>query len=141
MTWISNSKFQQSASSSTGDFDSLAAGTVTAMAAVSNTRIRPGTLSATMVLDAETNTLTLSAGWEVSDSPDSGFKTLALAPNNPAAVVIATGTGGADAAVTVVIPAPAAASGHRFVRATVTNGVATGTTSDTYTVSYNHLAS
>ena len=138
MAKISNSKFKNGISSLTGDLDSNVAGTAEAMSTVHNAQVRPGTLSATMVVDAETNTLTIAAGWEVS-ADSVTWQTMALAPNNPAAVVIATGTAGADASVTVNIPAPEAVAGHRFVRATVINGVATGTTADTYTVSYNYI--
>lgn len=139
MARISNSKFKSGMASSSGDFDGDAAGTVTGMSTIANTQVRPGTLSAKVTVDAETNTLTIAAGWQVSDDGTT-WTTVALAPNNPAAVVLATGTAGADAAVTRVIPAPKAVSGHRFARLTLTNGVATGTTSDTYSCSYNYIA-
>lgn len=139
MARISNSKFKNGMASSTGVLTSVAAGTATGMTAIHNSHVRPGTLSATMVLDAETDTLTLSAGWQVADAAGGTWQTLAYAPNNPAAVVLATGTGGADAAVTAVIPCPESAAGHRFVRASVINGVAEGTVNDTYTVSYNYI--
>ena len=130
MARISNSKFKNGISSLTGNINGNVAGTAEAMSTVHNAQVRPGTLSATMVIDAETNTITMEAGWQVS-ADSVTWVTLALAPNNPAAVVIATGTGGADAAVTVNIPAPASVAGHRFVRAVIINRVASGLTADT----------
>lgn len=135
---ITNSKFRSGFGSSTGNLDGLSAGTVTGASKVASARVLPGTLSAKYVVDAETNTLTISAGWQVSDD-GSTWVTVANAPQNPASVVLATGTGGADASVTKVVPAPPCVSGHRFVRAVVINGVTTGATADTYDISYNFV--
>lgn len=140
MARISNSKFKNGVQQTTGNVDSETAGATVGMAKVANARVRPGTLSAKYVVDAETNTITLAAKWQVSDD-GSTWVDMANAPGNPAAVVLATGTGGADAAVTKVIPAPEAVAGWRYTRASVVVGVTTGTTSDTYDVSYNYIAS
>lgn len=139
MAKISNSKFKNGVHSSTGDVDSQTAGSTVGMSTVAMSRVRPGTLSALYVVDAETNTITLAAKWQVS-ADGSTWNDVANAPGNPAAVVLATGTGGADAAVTKAVPAPEAVSGWRFARASIVVGVTTGTSSDTYTVSYNYVA-
>lgn len=139
MARISNSKFR-SIPGGSGNLDSVAAGTVTAGGAVANAQVRPGTLGATFVVDAETDTLTIEAAWQVSDDSstwvDAGFSA-----NNPAAVVLATGTAGADAPVTKWLPAPAGVAGSRFVRAAVINKVATGAATDTYAITYKYIAS
>lgn len=130
-------KFKTGVLSVSGNLNGAVAGTKTAGGKVSNSRVAPGTLSATFVVDAETSTITLAAGWQVSNNGTDWYD-LSYAPNNPAAVVLATGTAGADAAVTKVVPAPSGSDGWRFARAVVINGVVTGTTSDTYTISYNY---
>lgn len=132
------SKFRTGASSFSGTLDGVAAGTKTSGTFIANTHVTPGTLSATFVVDAETSTLTIAAGWQVSQSGTT-WTDVAYAPNNPAAVVLATGTAGADAAVTKVVPAPECVAAWRFARAVVVSGGTTGTTNDTYTVSYNYL--
>lgn len=137
MAKISASKFKTTGTES-GDFDGDAAGTVTGLSAVNMTQVRRG-LSAKLTVDAETNTLTIAAKWQGSDD-NSTWVDLANAPGNPAAVVLATGTAGADAAVTVSVEAPSSAYGYRWARCALTNGVATGTTSDTYSNQYKYVA-
>jgi hypothetical protein len=61
-------------------------------------------------------------------------------PQNPANVVLATGTGGADASVTKAIPAPLPIHGWRYMRAVARVGVTTGATVDTYSIAYRYLA-
>jgi hypothetical protein len=92
-------------------------------------------LSAIVTVDAETDTLTLAGRWQVSNDA-STWLTIAHAPQNPAAVVLATGTTGADAAVTKILPAPAAVYGYKFARSTLVVGGTTGTTNDTYSIAY-----
>ena len=92
-------------------------------------------LSALVTCDAETNTLTLSARWQGSDDKSTWY-TLSHAPQNPAAVPLATGTSGADDEVTKVIPAPAAVYSYKFARCQLLVGAATGTTNDTYSIAY-----
>lgn len=139
MARISGSKFRTGVGGTTGNLDSVASGTTVGIASLNNKQVRPGTLSATYLVDAETSTITVAAKWQVS-ADGSTWSDVAYAPNNPAAVVLATGTAGADAAVTKVVPAPYAVHGFQFVRATVVTGGTTGTTSDTYTVTYNYIA-
>lgn len=140
MARISGSKFRTNVGGTTGTLDGVASGTTVGIAKLDNKQIRPGTLSAKYVVDAETSTLTMAALWQGS-ADGSTWVDFAYAPNNPAAVVLATGTAGADATVTKVVPAPYAVAGFQFVRAAIVTGGTTGTTSDTYTVTYNYIAS
>ncbi len=124
-------------SQATGDADSVAAGDQvngTSLFMGQNFR-KVADLSALCVVDAETNTLTLAAKWQGSND-GSTWVDLANAPGNPAAVVLATGTAGADAAVTKAVEAPKAAYGFKFARCSIVVGVTTGTSSDTYTIGY-----
>lgn len=118
----------------TGNFDGDAAGTVAEGSAVVMGRIMHGTLSALVTVDAETNTLTMTAKWQVSND-DSTWVDI-VAPNNAANVALATGTAGADAAVTKVISAPDAAYGWQYARLAIVSGVVTGAATDTYSMSY-----
>lgn len=93
-------------------------------------------LSALVTVDAETNTMTVTPKWEVSND-DSTYVTAANA-NNAANVVLATGTAGADASVSRVISAPDTVYGWRFARMSLLVGVATGTSSDSYSIAYNY---
>lgn len=119
----------------TGDFDSDAAGTVTAGPSLLMELVEKNTLSCRAVVDAETNTLTISAKWQISH--DGTTWEDVVQPNNPGDVVLATGTGGADAAVTKNLSAPEGVYGSRYARIALTNGVATGASADTYDVSYS----
>jgi hypothetical protein len=94
-------------------------------------------LSALVTVDAETNTITLGAKWQGSNDKTTWYD-LAHAPHNPAAVALATGTAGADAAVTRVMPAPPSVYSYQYARCAVTVGVVTGTTNDTYSLAYSY---
>lgn len=120
----------------TGDFDPDAAGTVYGSQAISTANIAPGTLSCLFTVDAETNTLTIAGKWQVSDDASTWYD---IAPtNNAAVVVLATGTAGADAAVSKVLPAPSEIMGWKYVRAAVQNGVTTGGAADTYSMTLHY---
>jgi len=120
----------------TGTLDTLVAGTTTAATTLPVELMHPGTLSAEFTVDAETDTITISAIWQISDD---GSTWKDVKPENHAAtVVLATGTGGADAAVTVVLNAPSGVYGARFVRAAVRNLVVTGAAVDTYSITYRY---
>lgn len=126
----------------TGNFNGDVAGTVKAGAPVSifgpAGGVVNGTLCSLVIVDAETNTLTLSAYWQVSED-GSNWYDVAAAANNPANVVIATGTAGADPPITEVLPAPAAVYAWTFARVVVVSGVATGATTDTYSIQYKYV--
>lgn len=92
-------------------------------AALNMTQVESGTLSALCVVDAETNTLTISHEWQVSN--DAATWVTCSPSNNAATVVIATGTSGADPAVTVNIEANQGVYGYRFARIRLVTGVAT----------------
>lgn len=121
-----------------GTFDTLVAGSVVGGTAVelgdnANQKIRA--LTALVVIDCETSTMTMAAKWQVSND-GSTWVDVTNGSQNAAAVVLATGTAGADAAVTRAIPAPDAVYGWRKARLALVNGVATGAAVDTYSISY-----
>lgn len=115
-----------------------AAGSTTGGTAISTASLVPGSMSCLFTVDAETNTLTLTGKFQVSDDGSTWYD-LAGDAQNPANVVLATGTGGADAAVDRVLPVPMAAFGWKWVRAAVVNGVATGAAADTYVFTFRAL--
>lgn len=131
-----NAKIRIGAHSSSGNLNGVAAGTLTGGSTVQMKNVAPGSLSALVTVDAETNTITIGAQWEVSNDAATWY--LCAPVNNAATVVLATGTSGADASVTRVIPANDAVYGYRYARCSVQNLVAQGTTSDTYAISYNY---
>jgi hypothetical protein len=97
--------------------------------------VKDQTLSALVSVDAETDTITIEAIWEVSN--DAVTWVVAPTLNNAATVVLATGTAGADALVTKVISAPSGVYGFRYARLSVINRVADGLIADTYRIGYN----
>ncbi len=120
----------------TGNLNTIVAGTQTGVGQVVMHYVQKDTLAALIVVDAETNGITLQADWQVSND-GSNWYACSTAPNNPATVVLATGTAGADAAVTRVVPAPLAVySGFTYARVAITNLVQTGAAADTYSVRY-----
>ena len=121
-------------SSSSGDFDGDAAGTVNGGTTIQTAGLQPGTLGALCTVDAETNTITLAAKWQVSSDDSTWYDV--VEPYNPANVVLATGTAGADAAVTKCVQAPICVFGWRYTRCAIVNGVAEGNDVDTYTIAY-----
>lgn len=134
----SNSKIVYNAQATGSlNIDSAVAGTNTGGPTFLTAQCVPGTLSALVTVDAETNTITMGVVWQVSN--DNSTWVVATPVNNAAMVVLATGTGGADTAVTRVIPANDACYGWRYCRAAIQNGVTTGTTNDTYSIGYNYV--
>ncbi len=102
---------------------------------IGNDRRKLDRLAAKLIVLAETDTLTISAKWQGSNDAATWIDIL-HEPQNPAAVVLATGTAGADTAVTKVLPAPPAIYSCAFARVALIVGVATGAVGDTYTFSY-----
>lgn len=127
----------RTASGGSGDLTAApVAGTTTAGTALGTAGIEAGTLSCLFTVLAETNTLTLTGKFQVSDD-NSTWYNLAGDAQNPANVAIATGTAGADTAVSVVLPVPTHALGWKYVRPAVVNGVATGAAGDTYAMTFH----
>ena len=126
-------------SSATGTFDAVAAGSQVSGAAVFMGNIAPKirNLSAKVAVDGETDTITITGKWQVS-ADNSTWVDVAHGTQNAAGVALVTGTAGADAAVTKVIQAPDAVYGWAWARVALVVGVATGTTNDTYTLSYSY---
>lgn len=126
------------ASGGSGDLTAApVAGTTTAGTALATANIQPGTLSCLFTVLAETSTLTITGKFQVSDD-NSTWYNLAGDAQNPANVAIATGTAGADSAVSVVLPVPTSALGWKYVRAAIVNGVATGASGDTYSFTFRY---
>lgn len=130
-----SNQYRNDYSSTSPTLTDIAAGSVGAGATLLMHEVKDGTLSATCVFDAETNTLTLTPLWQVSKDA-STWKS--VYPDNNAITEQATGTGGADASVTHVVPAPLAVYGYRYARCTALVGVTTATSSDTATISYDY---
>jgi len=96
--------------------------------------VETGSLCAEVAVNAKTNTTTIAAVWEVSDD-NSTFIPCRLA-NNPASVVLVTGTG-SDVALTCTVDAPAAVYGKRYARCRLVTGTGTADgTNDTGGVKY-----
>jgi len=124
------------ASGGSGDLTAApVAGTTTGGTALATADIAPGTLSCLFVIDAETDTITITGKFQVS-ADNSTWYDLAGDAQNPANVTMATGTAGADATVNKVLPVPTEALGWKYVRAAIVNGVATGGAADTYAFTF-----
>lgn len=125
------------AHSSSGNFNGLTATAVngTAVDMGDNARQKVRNLSALVTVDCETSTMTMTGFWEVSND-GSTWVTVTNGPQNAAGVVLATGTGGADASVSRAYQAPDAVYGWRKARFSIINAVAAGNTVDTYAISY-----
>jgi hypothetical protein len=122
-----------------GNINTLVAGSRVNGSWLPTGRIKNGSLSADVNVDCETSTLTMAGVWQGANLPNfSDARDLALDGANPAPVVFATGTAGADANVLKAFGAPAAAYGFKYVRFQILTGVVTGNTVDTYAISYNY---
>jgi len=118
-----------------GNFNTLVAGSTVALPAVFVDSYEKNTLSARVSVTAATATLTLSVIWQVSNNGSTWYR--AVGSDNGSTTVLSTGT---SAAVERVIAAPGMGGGWRYIRAAILTGVATGTASDLYAASYNYLA-
>lgn len=103
----------------------------------------PNTLTAYLDVVAKTNTMTLSAKWQVSHDNstwvDVEMDTANAIANSDVARVLATGTGSAVETKTVS-PAPKAVYGWRWARVCVVVGVAdSGDASDAWAYNYNYV--
>lgn len=116
----------------TGNLDTIVAGASVGGTSYPTNEIAIDTLSCQFVVDAETDTLTIACHWQVSHDNSVWYD---IKPSNGAGYVAqATGTMGADAAVSVVLEAPTGVLGWEYVRPAVKVGVVTGTTNDTYSM-------
>jgi hypothetical protein len=124
-----------------GNFNGLTATTVggTAVEMGDNSRQKVRNLSALVVVDIETTSLTMVGSWQVSND-GSTWVDLAHGTQNAAGVILGTGTGGADASITKCFQAPDAVYGWRKARFALTNAGAAGNTVDTYSISYSYRA-
>ena len=125
-------------SATTGNLNTIVAGTRTAGATLTMSQVEPGSLACEVTVLAETNTLTIALDWQVSVD-GSTWMVVANGSQNAAAVVLATGTAGADAAVTEVVPAPDCVYSFLYCRAAGRNAVTTGAAADTYSIKYHYM--
>jgi hypothetical protein len=123
---------------SSGTFNGVAAGSDVAGNSLFMGNIAPKVkaLSAKVVLDVETDTITISAVWQVSND-NATWMDVANGSQNATSVALGTGTAGADASVTKVMQAPDAVYGWQWARLVFRVGVTTGATADTYSVGYS----
>jgi hypothetical protein len=120
-----------------GTLDTVVVGTTTGGTAISTSDMQMGTVSCLFVVEAETDTVTITGKFQVSDD-NSTWYDLAGDAQNPANVVMATGTGGADAVISRVLPMPSAAMGWKYVRAATVIAGATGAAIDTYAFTWKY---
>lgn len=128
------------AHAASGTADTLVITTViggTAVLMGDNARQKVRSLSALVTVDAETSTFTFAGKWQVSND-NATWVDVTNGPQNAAAVVLATGTGGADAAVTRSYEAPATVYGWRYARFALVCGGTTGAAVDTYSIGYSY---
>ncbi len=121
----------------TGNANGVAAGAFVNGPILNMGRVKANTLSAQVTVDAETSLLTFALNWQGSNTADFAIVTDLASELNGAATVLATGTAGADAAVTKAVPAPQGAYGFRYTRCRLAVAGATGAAADTYSLGYN----
>jgi hypothetical protein len=104
----------------------------------SGNAIATGSLSALVVANITANTMTVSGKWQVS-ADGSTWYNCANAPQNAAAVAIATGTGSL-VTTSLVVPAPDSVYGWSKARFVLTTGAAAGGGAgiDEAAISYNY---
>ena len=100
-------------------------------------RLAVNTLSANLVAQATTNTLTITGKWQVSN--DGSTWVDCFPSNNAAQVTVVTGTGSAVSS-TRCVAAPECVYGKPFIRYVVVTGVTTAGTGDQFIISYNWRA-
>jgi hypothetical protein len=115
---------QRTAITASSAFSTSAAPQYLTGGAVAMEDVQFGTLSALCTVDAESNTLTITAVWQVS-TDGTTYYDVAGASNNAANVALATGTSGSDAAVSKVVPAPDAIYAYPWARVRLMSGVTT----------------
>lgn len=124
--------------SSSGTANGLASASVVAGSSVNlgdNNRQKVKELSALVTVLAETNTFTWAAKLQVSND-NSTWVDVANGSQNAAGVVMATGTAGADAAVSKVFTFPQGAYSWKYARIALVTGGTTGASADTYAIGY-----
>lgn len=127
-------------SASTGTFDGITVGSQVNGAVIEMrdvTKRKADNLVADVVALAQTDTLTLTAKWQVSND-NSTWIDVANEPQNPSGVPFATGTAGADASVEKSFGSPECINAWRWARFAIVVGGTTGAVQDTWSVAYNY---
>lgn len=92
-------------------------------------------LAAHIIATITMTNATLKAGWQVSND-SSNYVSVALSPENPAAVVMATGVA---SGTTLAVGAPHAVYGYKYARCQLTwTSTTAGTTNDAVSVGYSY---
>lgn len=118
------------------NFPSGAAPQVLNGTAIVMNRVRPGTLSARVTVLAQTDSLTISAKWQVSNNNSTWYD--CVPSNNAANVALATGTSGTDTAASAVLEANDAVYGYKYARLELYTGVGVATTGDLGGIWYSY---
>lgn len=126
-----------SSAAGSGNFNTLVAASVVGAVALACAVFERESLSCLVTTLADTNTLTLTPVWQVSD--DESTWSDVTSPQGAAQVIQSTGTAGADTAISRVYIAPPEVRGWRFVRMAIRTGVVTGATGDTYAFEYHYV--
>lgn len=121
-----------------GTFSGSAVATVKAGTAIRTAEAEKGSISAIFTVEAETENITIAAGWQVSDDNSTYYNVTDL--DNTADTVLATGTAGDDAVVTKVGGPPDWVYGWKYVRPVCISGGTTGVTADTYSMTNIYVA-
>ncbi len=132
-----NSKLMTGVLAVSGDLNAVAVGTSKPGPTLPLIDVTEGTLSVAATTLAETDTISLSVVWEVSNNGKDW--SVAREWNSAGYVSVGTGTAAADSAVTNVITAPGAVYGWRYCRASVLVGGVNGAANDTYTLAYHYV--
>ncbi len=118
----------------TTDLDAVAAGTLVPGPTLDMARVAWATLAALVTVEAETEDLTITGKWQVSADGTTWIDL--VSQTNAAAVVMATGTAGADSPVTKAVEPLTSIFGWAYARYSLVTGGATGAAVDTYRIGY-----
>jgi hypothetical protein len=133
------SKIRNQVSATTGNVTGVTAGAAVSGATVfmGGTSLKVATLSALVGVTANTSGLTFTPRWQASNDASTWYTMVGA--NNAASVALATGaSGGGNSAATVISSPPQAIEGWKYARCQLLVGVATGTTSDLYSIKYSY---
>ncbi len=138
MSYIEFLQNNQQSTSLTTSVAASSAGDVIAGPTLLMSKVEKGTLSARCTFLAQSTSLTLAALWQVSQDGTTWYQARGLSNATP--VAVATGTAGADVAVTRIVDAPNACYAFRYARCSVLTGGASGASGDQATVAYDYAA-
>lgn len=121
-----------------GNLNGVTAGTTTPGTALSTSVVHEGGLECLFTVLAETNTLTITGKFQVSVDGVT-WRDIAGDAQNPANVVMATGTASADPTVNMVLPVPSGTVGWQFIRPAIVSAGTTGAAADTFAFEWHYV--